>query len=405
VQLDAHAMDAATALVATHLERGPDARGEAIDVERIDQECAVDLLGRAREATQYQHTTFVELAADEFLRDEVHSVLQRRHETEIRRSIDGGQQVRVDVVVNQHDRRPVDGSVARIDVEHHRRDFLLQRRIGRHRAARGRADAKKRYALSERRVCRPQLVDSAKSLRYPLRVVDAVHGDAELSAAARVALAQRRDARLRRRTARHVLEPLDIDADRKRPDMNCPSIPCDLPLGAVDARVSDELLDAIEKIGGVAHGLEFDQIIPQQASEQELMGPRRQKPQDVRWRKRDVPELMDERRRPHRAHELGDEREVVIMDPHDRAPVASLGFVGNGVGEAQVDRPIAFPERRPKLEVLDEHVAQRPQRAVGEPMVVALDVRIIEPDAAQRVGLLIGRHANASRPIRRLVIR
>ena len=46
--------------------------------------------------------------------------------------------------------------------------------------------------------------------------------------------------------------------------------------------------------------------------------------------------------------------------------------------------------------MLNEHVTQRPQRAIREAVVVAVDVGVVEPDAAQRVTLLVGRHGDAS---------
>src|SRR4051812_23012893 len=104
---------------------------------------------------------------------------------------------------------------------------------------------------------------------------------------------------------------------------------------------------------------------------------------DIRRWKRDMPELMDEQRRTHRPQELGGEAEVVILDPRHRAARATLGFICDGVCEAQVYGAIALPELRPKLEMLDEHVTQRPQCPIREAVVVAIDVSVIEPDAAQ----------------------
>jgi hypothetical protein len=96
---------------------------------------------------------------------------------------------------------------------------------------------------------------------------------------------------------------------------------------------------------------------------------------------------------------------VVVLDPRHCAARASLCFVGDGVGEAQVHRPISLPELRPKLEVLDEQVAERPEGAIGEPMVVAVDVRLVEPDASQGIVALIGRYLEAARFVGRLAIR
>ena len=58
-----------------------------------------------------QHAALVELAGDELLGDEIHSVLQRRHDADVGGAIDAGEKIRVDVLVDQDDRRPVGGSV------------------------------------------------------------------------------------------------------------------------------------------------------------------------------------------------------------------------------------------------------------------------------------------------------
>ena len=41
-------------------------------------------------------------------------------------------------------------------------------------------------------------------------------------------------------------------------------------------------------------------------------------------------------------------------------------------------------------------MTQRPQRAIREAVVVAVDVRLVEPDAAQRVTVLVRRNGDAS---------
>ena len=87
----------------------------------------------------------------------------------------------------------------------------------------------------------------------------------------------------------------------------------------IDVRLGDELLDAIEKIRGVAVDLELDQIVAEQTAEHGFVDPDRQQAEDVGRRKGNVPELMDEQRRLHRAQKLGRQREVVVLNPGHRA--------------------------------------------------------------------------------------
>ena len=49
-------------------------------------------------------------------------------------------------------------------------------------------------------------------------------------------------------------------------------------------------------------------------------------------------------------------------------------------------------------------MTQRPERAIGEPVVVAVDVRLVEPDAAQRVFRVVRRNGDAPRFVCHLTI-
>jgi len=114
---------------------------------------------------------------------------------------------------------------------------------------------------------------------------------------------------------------------------------------------------------------------------------------------------MDEQRWPHRPQELRREREVIILNPRHRSAGASLRFIGDSVREPQIHRTVPLPEFRPKLEMLNEHVAQRPERAIREAVVVAVDVGVIEPDPVQRVLRILRRNLNAPRFIADVTIR
>ena len=73
--------------------------------------------------------------------------------------------------------------------------------------------------------------------------------------------------------------------------------------------------------------------------------------------------------------------------------------------ETQIHCAIALPVLRAKLEMLDEHVTERPERAIREAVVVAVDVRVVEPDAVQRVLRIIRRNLHASRFVAHVAIR
>src|SRR5215212_2144014 len=118
-----------------------------------------------------------------------------------------------------------------------------------------------------------------------------------------------------------------------------------------------------------------------------------------------MPELMYEQRRSHGAQKLRGEREVIVLNPCHCAARAPLGFVGYRVGESKIDRSVSLPVLGAKLEMLDQHVAQRPERAIGKPVVVAVDVRIIQPDSPKRVAVLTGWNGDAPGFISHVTIR
>src|SRR5207244_8182158 len=124
-----------------------------------------------------------------------------------------------------------------------------------------------------------------------------------------------------------------------------------------------------------------------------------------RGRKRNMAELVNERVRTHRTQELWNQRKVIVLNPCHAPTGVSLGFVGHGVRKSQVDRAIAVPEFCPVLEVVDEHVAQWPQRSVRESVVVSFDLVVLQPDAAQRVALFTRRNLYAAGIVGRFPVR
>jgi hypothetical protein len=208
---------------------------------------------------------------------------------------------------------------------------------------------------------------------------------AQLPSAAGVPLAQGRDARPALRAGCHLLEASDVDADRERRHVHLAAIESHRLASAIDLCVGDASFDAIEKVHHVTLDLKLDQIVAEQAPQHRVGHAWRQERENVGRRERNVPELMNEQRRPDRPQILGREREMVVLDPDHRATGASLRFVSHGMGKPEVDGAISLPEFRAILQMLDEHVAQRPQRAIGESVVVSVHVGIVEPDAAQCV--------------------
>ena len=113
----------------------------------------------------------------------------------------------------------------------------------------------------------------------------------------------------------------------------------------------------------------------------------------LRVRPGNVPEGDDRGARQPLADHARRHREVIVLHQHDR--VLALRLLHHGVGEAAVDRDvmveIALAEDRPH----EGDMAQRPQPLVGEAVVIAVLLLLAEPDAAQRIGGIVGRHRDA----------
>src|SRR5215510_5746821 len=125
IQVSPHTMHATPPLIGRHLERLPNGLDEAVDVERIDEHRAVDLLRGAGEATENQDAAFVQLAGDKLLRDEVHAILKRRDDADITGAVHRGEQISVDIFVDENDRRPLRISKSLIDGDDRIGDVVL----------------------------------------------------------------------------------------------------------------------------------------------------------------------------------------------------------------------------------------------------------------------------------------
>src|ERR1019366_8819815 len=103
---------------------------------------------------------------------------------------------------------------------------------------------------------------------------------------------------------------------------------------------------------------------------------------DLRRGERDVQEEADRRAGNARAQHLGDEAELVIVNPDEipRPPHAR-----DGVGEALGDRAVYVPFLRMQRDAIEEIVKERPEDGVREPVVVAahLDAGEIDRNATK----------------------
>ena len=83
-----------------------------------------------------------------------------------------------------------------------------------------------------------------------------------------------------------------------------------------------------------------------------------------------MPELADDDVGPRVLDESRQQREVVVLHEDDRRPIADL--FEHRVGEAPIDAHVLLPVALVELRARVGDVAERPERVVGEAVVVAL---------------------------------
>ncbi len=162
----------------------------------------------------------------------------------------------------------------------------------------------------------------------------------------------------------------------------------------------ERTVDRLEEVVAVVLDVERQQVVAEQPVEDGLLP--RADAERLGVRPRDVPELAHHRVGPHLLDHPRQQREVVVLHEDNRLGVAD--FVEHGIGEAPVDldvlAPVAVVEHRARV----GDVAQRPQGAVGQAVVVAVLLARRQPHPPQGVGRIVGRHAETAARVRRLAI-
>ncbi len=118
---------------------------------------------------------------------------------------------------------------------------------------------------------------------------------------------------------------------------------------------------------------------------------------------RDVPEQRDRRLGYFLADQLRQQSEMEVLD-QDHGTVG-VRFRRHHLGELGVHlligAPIAGAERRPHV----GQMAQRPEALIGKSVVITLLLFLRQPDAAQGIGRIVGRHPDLIVSIHGLAVR
>ena len=94
-----------------------------------------------------------------------------------------------------------------------------------------------------------------------------------------------------------------------------------------------------------------------------------------------------------RTQHPGGEREVVVLDEHQRR--GALRFVGDRRGETRIGAVVHAEVARSEHRRHANRVAQRPQALIGEPVVVPAVLVVRQPDIPQAVAGIGGWHTEA----------
>ncbi len=267
----------------------------------------------------------------------------------------------------QHDRLPVILAKACVDPLRERNHVARDRLVRGQRRAAWRADLQQRYLPAQVGPSLEQQLERLQALAQAFRVIHAIDTDQQSHA--------RRDAELAAHRVTdagrgHIIPGRPRNRNRVGAGVRCAAA---LDAGNGSARQAE--------VGQIGRRLQAHHGAGQQARHH-LLRPW-ERGQGLRRRERNVPEQDDDGVRQLLAHHLRHQRQVVVLHQH-HGPLAR-GFGNHGVGKAAVDghvmRPVVKAEGRRDAGA----VAQRPQRLVGQAIVIAGHFGIAEPQAAQPV--------------------
>ena len=135
----------------------------------------------------------------------------------------------------------------------------------------------------------------------------------------------------------------------------------------IDARL-DEAVDGLEKIVAVQLHVKAQQVAAEKPVE-DLFLPGADA-ERLAMRPRNVPEVADDGIGTPPLDESRKQRKVIVLHEHDRRRAFDL--VEHGLGELRVDARVVLPVGRVENGPRIGDMAERPERAVGEAVVVAL---------------------------------
>ena len=350
-----------------------DAVRQPLDVERVAEDGLRQLARRAGELTEHQHPVLPACLLDGhvLLADQVHAVDQGGDEQGVGRRVVGGE-----LLLGQAPVQVVHGYVVAglgeppVDPPDVLLDGGAQLAVLPHVVPAGHGDLQKGQAGPVLGGALQQHLHGQQPFHDALGVVEAV--DPEQQGTAGELVDQRGHVGVGLRRGGVPDEVGRVDRDRCGDGLHQPAVgQRDRRPAHLDARAGQQPPAGLYEVAAVPLGVEGHHVRPQQP-DQDLLPPR-QPGEDVRRRPGYVQEEPDRLLRPPPADELGDQHQVVVVYPGER-----IRLLGQGrqrpVGEHRVHVPVGGPPGSLEAGLLDRVVQQRPQRRVGEAVVVVADL-------------------------------
>ena len=154
--------------------------GQLLGVVRIHNQRVLQLAACACEQAQNERPAVILAGCNEFLRHQVHPVMQRSHQAQVRYTIVRFDLVMVVVSFQKHDRLPVSGLESPIDAFRLALDLRNQFLIAIDMGTARRADLHEREAALIGGVLIQESLDAAEPLWNSLGIVQAIDADAEV---------------------------------------------------------------------------------------------------------------------------------------------------------------------------------------------------------------------------------
>ena len=225
-----------------------------------------------------------------------------------------------------------------------------------------------------------QAAEGPEPVGQALGVVQPVDAD-DLRAVER-ARGEQLDAGVGLRRVRHVLEGVDVDADREIARHDGAAERGDLPARLQHAA---GLLQHIAlEIGHVRGRLEADDVVGEQRLDQPGMVGHRD--HHVRRRERDMQEEADAGFDAAAAQLGGERDQVIVVDPDQ---VRRRDHLRQVVGDHGVDAPVALDEGRLVVEQAEAIVERRPQHLVGISEIVGVVFVAAERNGRDRRAIVL----------------